>query len=530
MRNRPRLSLLLVSLFTLSLADVTAAQQTKAAATSSKNDNSEHLIDYPKLGVDLGNGWNSLTGKKMNAVCVTFDQKEDTGQDTTENLTSITDQYSLMNEMHISAEAEVSALGTTVSSKMNYATKTTVNNEYSNFIVRAVVENGARFLIPEKERGVIGLTPMALNLAKTNLLRFEQVCGDTFVSSLHGGAELDAVITFTTRSQEDHQSLEVSFAGSGWGVEAKASGGGTVESLRKNGQMKITYYQSGGSGDPLATDQDKLNTLINGLPLSAANNPKLFQLGLTRYDSLADWPGNSSGWHDVVYRDLAAQYFKLNSLYTQTTGILANQSAYIFDQGLTVEQFKTVSDRLQSLTKDIKGLAQKCFSSAGAGCELPAQYRLSDYTFRARMPVARGSFQTDVDLPKATAELAAATSSLNAVQNEINNSSGGIFSCKVNIGFCPELKAKLIIALAAQADATAKLTQLRAQYPRSLKATIARTWLESVNTARCTRDVLDSGCTSLADLDTYIATINTPINLNAGTVPLPPAGLTAVVK
>jgi hypothetical protein len=75
--------------------------------------------------------------------------------------------------------------------------------------------------------------------------------------------------------------------------------------------------------------------------------------------------------------------------------------------------------------------------------------------------------------------------------------------------------------------ADTKLTQLQAAFPAALKAAIARTWLESVNAARCTRDVLDSGCISLADLDTYTATINTSANPSTAAAPQPPSGLSA---
>ena len=437
-----------------------------------------------------------------------------------------------MNEMHVSAEAEVRALGASASSKVEFATKTKINNEFSNFVVRAVVENGARFVIPEKESGVIGLTPMALKLAQTNPIRFNAVCGDTFVSSLHGGAELDAVITFTTRSQEDHQSLETSFSGSGWGVEAKAAVGTTAETLRKNGQMKINYIQSGGAGDPLPTDQDKLNDSISGLPKSAANNPRFFQIGLTRYDSLPDWPGNSSGWNETAYQDIASQYFKLNTLYVQSLGILANQNGYIFssgqNSGITVAQFKNLSDQLLRLTRDIETLAEKCFASHGKSCDLPPQDRVSDYTFRAQMPAAHG-MQEDLALQKAKQDLAAANDALNQVLAKINANP----ACKISLDnpWCDQsLKMEFASALNTKVTLANKLTQLQAAFPAVVKAAIARTWLESVNTARCTRNVLDSGCISLAELDTYIARINASGVLNAGAAPQAPAGLKAAVK
>lgn len=529
-QNIPLCSLSLALFVSLGLSGTLSAQKAPNIAASSTKGSQERYFDYPRDGVNLGNGWNSLTGEKMSAVCVTFETEENTGQEKWEELHSVTDQYSLMNELEVSAEAEVKALGATASAKVKYATSTKINNEYSNFAVRAQVQNGARFLIPEKDSGVIGLTPRALALAKSDPIRFEQVCGDTYVSSLHGGAELDAVITFTTRSQEDHQSLETSFSGSGWGVEASASTTSKAEALRKSGQMKITYFQSGGSGEALATDQDGLNKLINGLPLSAANNPKFYQMGLKRYDALPDWPGNSSGWNNVAYADIASQYFKLNTLYVQSLDVLGNQNTYIFGEGITVPQFKQVSDQMQDLTKNIKLAAMKCLKSDGEDCKLPDQYRVSDYTFRAKMPVAHNSFQADVDLSISKAALAAAQVEMSKVNAEIAT----VPLCKASIDFpippCPDLKLKWINATVAVTNATVKLTQLQTAFPAALKTAIARTWLESVNSSRCTRNILDEGCISLADLDTYIARINRSNAPITAAVPQPPTGLNVKVN
>ena len=78
-----------------SLRGAATAEQppVKLASVSAKGDNSEHLVDYPKIGVDIGNGWNSLTDKSpARSGVLFFEQKTDNGQDTREDLTSITDQ------------------------------------------------------------------------------------------------------------------------------------------------------------------------------------------------------------------------------------------------------------------------------------------------------------------------------------------------------------------------------------------------------------------------------------------------------
>jgi hypothetical protein len=108
------------------------------------------------------------------------------------------------------------------------------------------------------------------------------------------------------------------------------------------------------------------------------------------------------------------------------------------------------------------------------------------------MPVAQG-IQADIDLQKVRADIAATDIAVANIQAQINRE----VMCKVSpisiLPPCPDLKNQLDGALNNKTMATNKLAQLQAGYPAALKAAIARTWLESVNTARCTRDVLDSG-------------------------------------
>jgi hypothetical protein len=65
--------------------------------------------DYPSSGVSLGYGWNATYGQKTVGACVDFIENDDTGQDATASITNVSDNYSLMSSLQVSAEAQLKA-------------------------------------------------------------------------------------------------------------------------------------------------------------------------------------------------------------------------------------------------------------------------------------------------------------------------------------------------------------------------------------------------------------------------------------
>ena len=70
--------------------------------------------------------------------------------------------------------------------KVEFATKTKINNEHLQFPGSRRGRKRRYFIIPEKETGVIGLTPMALKPPRQTPSALTRYVEDTV--HLHGGA------------------------------------------------------------------------------------------------------------------------------------------------------------------------------------------------------------------------------------------------------------------------------------------------------------------------------------------------------
>jgi hypothetical protein len=379
-------------------------------ASVAQNEQSNRRTDYPENGVQLGSGWRAGTSEKTTARCVTNSETADTAQEKTVEIRSVSDKSSLMRELEISAQVRVKAIVASGTAKTSFTDKVEIKNEYSNFVVRAVVRNGAKYLIPTT--APIDLLPQYKKLAKENPVAFYSECGDSFVSALYGGAELDAVLTFKIHSVDAQQVIKGSVEGSGWNVQASGSVSSTMKTYSAQNELTIFFYQSGGAGDPLPTDQEGLNTAIQNLPQAAVAAPKFFQLDLMRYDALPSWSSIRAGWDDVGYGEIAEQYLRFTTLRDQVESMidapLNTSNSFILGAGVFVQDLKNLDDKLLAHLQRLKLAAQKCLDSQGKTCTIDPQDQVSDYEYRILLPVAEDSFAADTEIKKATTVLDAA--------------------------------------------------------------------------------------------------------------------------
>jgi hypothetical protein len=107
------------------------------------------IVDYPvDSGVQLGNGWNTVSGQKNAGTCILFSKAADKGQDKVFNFRSVTDKSALQNMMEMSAELQVKAIAYNVTGKADYVKNVEIKDEYSNFVMHAIVQNGIEFVAP----------------------------------------------------------------------------------------------------------------------------------------------------------------------------------------------------------------------------------------------------------------------------------------------------------------------------------------------------------------------------------------------
>ena len=219
------------------------------------------MLEYPVEGVDLGQGWHRESVRKAVATCVDFTPREDTGQEQSMELSVVTDSSALMDTLDISAEAQFKAIGYSVSGKAAFAKDTEVRSSSLNVLAYAKVMNGVAYVAPEEagsQAGRIDLTPHYRDLARRDRVAFEEECGDGFVTALYSGAELTAMLSFSETSTSERTAIETAMSGSGWGFSASGAANSTMEKAAKAGRLRVTFYQTGGIGQPDSHDSGGL--------------------------------------------------------------------------------------------------------------------------------------------------------------------------------------------------------------------------------------------------------------------------------
>jgi hypothetical protein len=278
--------------------------------------------DYPTGGVPLGEGWMRGLEQKAPTTCVVFGSVQDAAQDKNLQILSADDKSSLMNQLEVSAEVQVKAIGGNGSAKTDFVKNVELKNEFSNFSVQGSVENGAYYASPDAN-GVMDLKPQFARLAKSDPASFYKQCGDSFVSALYGGAELYGLITIATESIDQHTNLKNSMQLSGWVVNLTGSVTSAMDGASQQNNLAIKVYESGGSGDPFAHDQATLNTMIENLPKDAVTAPKYSKIDLTPYSLLPSWPAGIQSVSTQAYAKIAERYGEFVTLRDELASMVS---------------------------------------------------------------------------------------------------------------------------------------------------------------------------------------------------------------
>jgi hypothetical protein len=306
------------------------------------------IVESPATGVALGWGWNRGDSEPVPTICIEFVPGEEPAQTRYMTMQEVSDSYTLMKSLGVSAEASVKAIGYEVSGKAAFAKSTNLSSERSTFVMNAIVQNGVRYAAPvpigdEKgtayqpavnerggSRGAIRLTADALKLAQKHdgLMAFKHQCGSAFVSAIYGGAKLTAAISFSSSSLQEKESLSAELSGSGWGARFK----GKVDEAKTEGKssqrMDISIFMTGGKGDAIPASKEDLLAKLETISLDAYVAPKDFQLAITPYEVLSNWPGKLLPDKETEFDELASYWGSYNTLYDEMQEILDHPKDY----------------------------------------------------------------------------------------------------------------------------------------------------------------------------------------------------------
>jgi len=374
------------------------------------------VLEYPVEGVGLGQGWHREGVRKAIATCIDFAARADTGQEQSMDLSVVTDASALMDKLDVSAEAQFKSIGYSVSGKAKYAKDTEVRSSSLNVLAYAKVINGVAYVAPAdggSSQGRIDLTPHYRDVARRNRVAFEQECGDGFVAAVHSGAELTAMLSFAETNTTARTAIEASMSGSGWGFSAEGRASSTMQKAASSGTLHVTFYQTGGSGNPIPTSQDGFISAIERLPTLAAANPYNYQITVQSYQALPGYPGGPAEEHDAFRQTLATSYGRLLTLRDALIEALeaAEQAGAKYadadaDQAPSAlrGRMQALHDELVSKLRAIRAIADYCAfydedmappDTLAVPCRVPDDLDLrNDYAYRVRLPVLAAGLAT----------------------------------------------------------------------------------------------------------------------------------------
>ena len=494
-------------------------QSEQRAVISLPTDGGNERFDYPAEGVRLGQGWHRDYGEKTNADCIAFRTEHDTGQEQTMSISVVHDQSDTMSSMDISAEVQVQSINYEVSGKASFASKLQTSADSLSFVAYAEVKNGATFAAPDHDDGneltAIRLTPHFEELARSRPSEFKRQCGTAFVGAIFSGAELIAQLNFMETSSDKRADIAASLEGSGWGVTASGAAKSSMSDYASNSRLSIRYFQSGGSGNPIPTDQDGFTEAISALPSLAASDPMPYEVLVVDYRTLANFPGEGESDNDDFHEKLAVSYGRLMTLDHELADILRDEDderwRWLLPPGESWATLRALQDDIREKRKSLINLAARCtFADDSDGpaatlthpCAWSDEFDFrNDYDLRLRLP-----------LPSSAVSLPNEWSTKNALDCEkaqtqlINRERETLDGDARNI--------KLLMDAARQFRDVC-VGHNPSQYPELYNAGIAdeliRYRITSVSDGRCRDDIKDPGCLDSDAIGAYRARIESKV-------------------
>jgi hypothetical protein len=391
-------------------APVRAAQDDEASEGSFN-------VEAPEV-VELGWGWSQARGEPVPTVCVVFEPVQRKAQSSDITIKEVRDSYSLSKAMNVSASVSVKAIGYEASGKASFAKNSSVSSTSVSFLVNAEVLNSAMFAAPPAAKGgrAVRLTEAAAAMAKRDIERFQETCGEGYVSSTVDGARAYLLATTETTSKTERESMKASVKGSGWGVKVEAAASGSSETGTENLTRTLTFIQQGGAADldaddpaseirtKLPKDAKAAIARIEDLAYAAAQAGKVFEISITPYQVLENFPrGADILPQEVEHDELVALWSSYTQLYADIVDVLETPEAYLMPlvncvaetpctrtlgaiDNTGIRLLEDMQDMALVALDRIESEAEKCLADE-EDCRFDATLVRSPYAVRASMPI-----------------------------------------------------------------------------------------------------------------------------------------------
>jgi len=268
---------------------------------------------YPETGVNLGQGFDLLTGAPTPGSCIEFEPNYDDGLSTSIAFTEINSFVDTMSSMQISGSGKLSLALLEASASLRLANESRVTRSFQDVGVNARVFLGASYVaptvdtkypadgdgstLPEDGEGVpaITFTDLALDewpglgdATTSDEVSAFTICGSGYVSTVISGVELNAILSTEDSSYDDN----ASFAGE---LRAKILGGlatiqanveGTSEAQTEFQSIRVNAQITGKSNYAIPLNGDSLQAFIRDLPKDLEGNARPILIAVTPYGNL----------------------------------------------------------------------------------------------------------------------------------------------------------------------------------------------------------------------------------------------------
>jgi|GEM_PF-5271729 len=376
----------------------------------------DEVAPFPTSGVVIGNGWNTNEGAKTAQSCVIADTDRIEGESRTLAYQELTDTVSLVRALSITAKAKArSILGGSASASGSYARKIKQTRDSLQIFVTFNIIKGTTFLKPRPNSLGDGITAIALEpamatLAASNPIEFRRRCGDGYVASIERRVALEGIYSFSTKTDEERQSIHGSMSGSFKVFDASASSRAVTSRMEREGRLTIQLLQDGGEGSSVPITDDAFRSQISTLG-TTPGTPVPKGVIIADYRDLPNYPQTAVSTSSQLGM-LADQYYRLSFLDDAITKIL-NEEVLTQSSTMSKTASRSLQDEIRTESEKVKKAIQDCLDSQIA-CNFPAGLERHDYRFRARMPIAISAipeYQTffaeiDAEYQKASADFA----------------------------------------------------------------------------------------------------------------------------
>lgn len=399
------------------------------------------ILDYPQGGVLLKNGWNTQENRKTPQLCVEGDVISDAGMTTDVDYKEVIDTSSLMDAFGFSASAKVSALGGAASASVKFSKEVKVETTGTNIAVRVLTLRGAKYVVPigagpsiqatltaDKQRTLepksldradlkldaIHLTARAKKWAISDPWRFHLECGDSYVSAHLVGTGINGLVAADTRSEQEKTALRASFSGSYGPVSGQADVSQDIQTMASSSRLHITYHQIGGANLEVANTLSSFNDIVRTIGPKAydANGTPIY-LEARPYTELADFTPPPEF---TLVTDMVNEYFRLFTVRDLTTDVITNPTQYILGGPVDIASVSAVGSKIgldmDALFRSISECSQTLKRGMMNTCILPPNVPLTDYIYRAHLPLRKVDGQPYRDMQSLYNELTAAERNL----------------------------------------------------------------------------------------------------------------------